>query len=146
MSIVRMFVGSAMLWSSLAYAEPARTIGVEIQLVKATRVDEAWIDPALRDEATDLRSMPYNRFERVGGHEWRAAPGATSQFEIGSGVTVKATVVAITAEGASVTVQLLRGGATITQTTVERPFDRAGVLSAGREGGTALVVPVSVHR
>lgn len=141
----RWFLLAAMTIAGPAWSAPSRDVEVEIQLVQATRA-EPWVDPALQPVAADLKSMPYTRFERIGGSSWRAAVAAPRQVELGAGVTVRATVESIDATGASIHVEVLRNGASVTQTTVARPFDRAGILSAGRDGVAALVVPVTVHR
>jgi hypothetical protein len=126
-------------------AEPAPTVGVEVQLVRASR-GEPYVDPALRDELVDLQSLPYNRFERVGGGTVRVAVGGTQDLNLGLGVQVRATVSGIGASSAPVLVQVMRDGQALTRTTLERPFERAGVISAGRDGAAVLIVPVTVHR
>lgn len=139
-------VWAAQPTSSTAWAaDAARSVEVEVQLVRASR-GEPWVDPALRDELPDLQSLPYNRFERVGGTTARVVEGGSQETTLGLGVQVKTTVPTIGASSTPVLVHITRDGQSLARTTLERPYDRAGVISAGRDGTAMLIVPVTIHR
>lgn len=123
----------------------ADTVKVEVALVKATR-EAASVDPALKAFARDLASVPYTTFTAVDTGKATVAVGASHRDTLGSGVEVVVTIGAINADGATFTVDVTRPGAPPVHMTVTRPWGRAQVVSAGKDGAAALIVPVLVSR
>ncbi|HMV68624.1 MAG TPA: hypothetical protein PKA64_17365 [Myxococcota bacterium] len=134
------------LWSAWSFAaEPARSVDVEVQLVRASR-GEPYVDPALRDELPDLKALPFNRFERLSGGDGRVDQGADREADLGHGVRVSVKILSVDEASSAAAVSIWRDGVRLSGTTVVRPYDRAAVISAGREGDAVLVVPITVRR
>jgi len=126
-------------------AHAADTARVTVALVKAERGEPA-VDKGLEAFQRDLSALPFTRFERVGSSTWKGGVGESTTLDVGGGVTVKITIEAVKKEGAVLVVDVIRGGKTVSHTTVSRPWGRAQVLSAGRDGSATLVVPVLADR
>lgn len=143
--------GSALTASAPAFAQDAPaaapkadTVHVEIALVRASR-GPASVDAALQPVARDLSALPYSRFERIGGSAWTSKVGAAGNGTVGD-YKVVTTVTSAEADAVGVTVEVFRGAQRITHTTFQRPWGRAHVLSVGKEGEAAIVLPVRVTR
>ena len=125
-------------------ASAARTL--EVHLVKASKGD-ASIDPALKAVVSELRSLPFNRFERVGGATWKARAGKAAHVEqLGAGVEIRARLVRTDGERAEVELHLTRNGEQVAHHTVKRHLGSASPISVGRQGGNTWVVMVRVLR
>jgi hypothetical protein len=133
------------LWLAAVTARAADTVKVEVALVKATR-EAAAIDPALKAFARDLASVPYTTFTAVDTGRATVSVGAIHRDTLGQGVEVSVTIGAVTADGATFTVDVTRAGTPPVHMTVTRPWGRAQVVSAGKDGAAALIVPVLVSR
>jgi hypothetical protein len=146
---------TTMLWTSpvcIASAdEPAAEVAnatrtIDVHLVKASK-GEASIDPALKGVASDLRSLPFNRFERVGGATWKTDAGQDAHVEqLGAGVEIRARLVRTDGDRAEVELHLTRNGEQVAHTTVKRHLGSASPISVGRQGGNTWVVMVRVLR
>jgi hypothetical protein len=138
---------ASLLFASLL-ALPAWAGGkpvVEVDLVYATR-GAAFVDPALADVASDLKGLPYQHFDRVAGASLSLVAGEKASADLGRGVTITVTLASVSDAGAAVHVRVTRDGASVLDTEVERPLDRASVLSVGKADAGVLVIPVLVHR
>lgn len=126
-------------------AHAGDTARVSIALVKAERGDPS-VGKGLEPFARDLAALPFTRFSLVGDATWKGGVGQATSLDVGGGVTVTITVEAVRDDGAVLAVEVIRGGKSVSKTTVTRPWGRAQVLSAGQDGGAALVVPVLANR
>lgn len=120
-------------------------VRIEIAVVRASH-GAASVDPALSTFAADLRSMPYERFERLSGKSVSTAVGVRQEIALSNDLRAVITVDSADDSGAAATVALFRGTQELTHTIVRRPWGRAQVIGVGRTGEDALVVPIAVLR
>lgn len=143
------------LWTALAApmlpaaglipeAHAADRARVSLALVKAERGEPSF-GKGLEPYKRDLSALPFTTFTLVADETWKGGVGESTTVTLGS-VKVKLTLQAVRDDGAVLVVDVLRGGKTVSHTTVTRPWGRAQVLSAGQDGGAALVVPVLANR
>ena len=76
----------------------------------------------------------------------RVDQGADREADLGHGVRVSVKILSVDEASSAAAVSIWRDGVRLSGTTVVRPYDRAAVISAGREGDAVLVVPITVRR
>ncbi len=122
-------------------AQAAESVRLEVSLVHATR-GAASVDKGLSNVQRDLAALPFTAFTRRGGETLKGTVGEAMTADLGDGVIVAVTVQSLSADGATLAIEIKRLGKTVQSTTVTRPWGRAQVMSAGSFEGGMLVVPV----